>query len=265
MAFNSYALGPNEPVFVGWDNFVGVFNLFDSSIVNNEWQAVKNTIFLFCFIVCFCMPISLLLSYLLYTKVKGYRWLRTFVYLPCVTSSVVLVLVFKSFMTGPLSSIYSYLGIYEKLPIEGWLGPNTAWNTLIIFSIWTGFSADMIFLLSAMNNIPKDLIEAAKLDGAGEFRIFRFIVLPLITPTLCTLLTLALGSALGWAMPSLLMMGNDYGMYGTGSIGLSIMRFAASKQYGVGAAYGLLLTLIVTPLTFLLRKLVEKFEVDVQF
>lgn len=266
MAFNDYSLGANDPVFVGFENFAGVFRLFSRERIDTEWYAVRNTLSIYALIFFVCEPLSLMFSYLLYTKVKGHKWIRTLLYLPCITSAVVLVLIFKSFVTsGPVASIYGLLGIYDKLPKEGWLGPDTAWTVLLIFSVWTGFSSSMIYYLSAMNRIPEDLIEAAKLDGASEVQIFFRIVLPLISSTICTMMTITVASVFGWAMPSMLMMGNDYGMNKTGAVGLSVLRYTTAKQYGTAAAYGLLLTLVGAPITLLFRKLANKLEVDVEF
>lgn len=266
MAFNDYTFGANHPVFVGWDNFRGVFRLFDRSLVNNEWHSVSNSLSLAFLTLFINAPISLAFAYLLYIKVKGYKWMRVVLYLPCVTSAVVLVLIFKSFMTsGPIDSIYSLLGIYDKLPNEGWLGEHTAWMTILIFSVWTGFSTNLIFFLSAMNRIPQDFIEAAKLDGASEPKIFFSIVLPLISSTVCTMLTIALASIFGWCMPSMLFMRNDSGMNYTGTLGLSILRFTSGKQYGTAAAYGILLTLIGAPITLAIRALGKKLQQDVDY
>ena len=266
MAFNDYTFGANNPRFVGFENFKGVFRLFNPEQINNEWYAVRNSLSLAFLTLFINAPISLAFAYLLYIKVKGYKWMRVVLYLPCVTSAVVLVLIFKSFMTsGPIDSIYSILGIYDKLPNEGWLGENTAWNTILIFSIWTGFSTNMMFFLSAMNRIPQDFIEAAKLDGASEPRIFFSIVLPLISSTVCTMLTIALASVFGWCMPSMLFMRNDSGMNYTGTLGLSILRYTSAKQYGTAAAYGLLLTLIGAPITLAIRNLGKKIQKDVEY
>lgn len=266
MAFNDYTFGANNPVFVGLDNFEGVFRLFDRDLVNNEWYSVKNSLSLAFLTLFINAPISLAFAYLLYIKVKGYKWMRVILYLPCVTSAVVLVLIFKSFMeSGPIDGIYSLLGIYDKLPNEGWLGENTAWTTILIFSVWTGFSTNLIFFLSAMNRIPQDFIEAAKLDGASEPRIFFTIVLPLISSTVCTMLTIALASIFGWCMPSMLFMRNDSGMNHTGTLGLSILRFTSAKQYGVAAAYGILLTLIGAPITLAIRALGKRIQQDVDY
>lgn len=266
MAFNDYTFGANDPVFVAWDNFKGIFRLFEPERINNEWYAVRNTLSIFLLIFLVCEPICFAFSYLLYMKVKGYKWIRVLLYFPCITSAVVLVMIFRSFMTsGPLATIYSWLGIYDKLPMEGWLGPDTAWTTLLIFSVWTGFSSGMIFYHSAMNRIPTDLIEAAKLDGASEVRIFFKIVLPLISSTVCTMWTISVASVFAWAMPSMLMMGNDYGSNFTGTVGLSVLRYTTAKQYGTAAAYGILLTLVGAPITLGFRKLASKLEVDVQY
>lgn len=266
MAFNDYTFGANNPQFVGFENFKGVFRLFNPEQVNNEWYAVRNSISLAFLTLFINAPISLAFAYLLYIKVKGYKWMRVVLYLPCVTSAVVLVLIFKSFMTsGPIDSIYSLLGIFDKLPNEGWLGENTAWNTILIFSIWTGFSTNLMFFLSSMNRIPQDFIEAAKLDGASEPRIFFSIVLPLISSTVTTMLTLALASVFSWCMPSMLFMRNDSGMNYTGTLGLSILRYTSAKQYGTAAAYGLLLTLIGAPFTLAVRKLGKKLQQDVEY
>ena len=266
MAFNDYTFGANNPQFVGFENFKGVFRLFNPEQVNNEWYAVRNSISLAFLTLFINAPISLAFAYLLYIKVKGYKWMRVVLYLPCVTSAVVLVLIFKSFMTsGPMDSIYSILGIFDKLPNEGWLGEHTAWNTILIFSIWTGFSTNLMFFLSSMNRIPQDFIEAAKLDGASEPRIFFSIVLPLISSTVTTMLTLALASVFSWCMPSMLFMRNDSGMNYTGTLGLSILRYTSAKQYGIAAAYGLLLTLIGAPFTLAIRKLGKKLQQDVEY
>lgn len=266
MAFNDYSLGANNPIFVGWENFKGVFRLFSSSNVNSEWYAVRNSLSIAGLILFVNGPISLAFAYLLYLKVTGYKWMRVVLYFPAVISAVVLVLIFKSFMTsGPMDTIYNLLGIYEKLPNEGWFGPNTAWNTILIFSIWTGFSVNMMFFLSAMNRVPTELVEAAKIDGASSPRVFFTIILPCISSTVCTLMTIALAGVFGWCMPSMLFMGSSAGINGTGTLGLSILNYTSAKAYGVAAAYGLLMTLVGAPITLGIRALGNKLQTDVEF
>lgn len=267
MAFNDYTLGANRPTFVGFDNFEGVLRLFDKSLVENEWIAVKNSVSMGALVLFINVPLALAFSYLIYTKVPGNGWLRKVLYLPCITSAVVLVLVFQSFMeSGPLRVIYNLLGIADKWPVEGWLGPNTAWTTLLIFSVWTGFSQNMLYFLSSMNRIPEEYIEAAKLDGASEPRIFFTIVLPLISSTVGTMLTLTISAVFSWAMPAMLMMrGTTSGMNNTGTFGLSVLNYTMAKRYGIASAYGILLTLIAVPVTLGVRWLTNRWADDTQF
>lgn len=266
MAFNNYTMGANNPVFVGFENFERVFRLFNQDRVNNEWHAVRNSLSLVGVTLFINTPMALAFAYLLYTKVRGHGWMKVILYLPCVTSAVVLVLIFKSFMTsGPVDTLYSILGIFDKLPNEGWLGENTAWNTILLFSVWTGFSQNMLFFFSAMNRIPHDFIEAAKLDGASEPRIFFSLVLPLISTTVSTMLTISLAQLFGWCMPSMLFMRDDSGINFTGTLGLSILHWTTVKEYGVAAAYGILLTLIGAPITLAIRALGNKLQTEVEY
>ena len=266
MAFHDYTFGVNNPKFVGFGNFLGVFRLFDGAKVSNEWGAVRNSLAVGGITLFVNAPLSLAFAYLLYLKTRGYKFIRTVLYFPCITSAVVLVLIFKSFfMSGPIDAIYSFLGIYDKLPNEGWFGENTAWNTIQIFNVWTGFSANMLFFLSAMNRVSDDYVEAAKLDGATQPKIFFKIILPLISPTVCTMLTISLAAIFTWNMPSLLIMGNDSGMYHTGTLGLSVLHWTSAKAFGTAAAYGVLLTLIGAPVTLGIRALTRKLETNVEY
>ena len=266
MAFHDYTFGVNNPKFVGFGNFLGVFRLFDGAKVSNEWGAVRNSLAVGGITLFVNAPLSLAFAYLLYLKTRGYKFIRTVLYFPCITSAVVLVLIFKSFfMSGPIDAIYSFLGIYDKLPNEGWFGEHTAWNTIQIFNVWTGFSANMLFFLSAMNRVSDDYVEAAKLDGATQPKIFFKIILPLISPTVCTMLTISLAAVFTWNMPSLLIMGNDSGMYHTGTLGLSVLHWTSAKAFGTAAAYGVLLTLIGAPVTLGIRALTRKLETNVEY
>ena len=266
MAFNDYSMGTLNPEFVGMANFRGVLRMFDRSKVSHEWIAVGNSISIFCLSTFINAPLSLAFAYLLYIKVPGHKWMRIVMYFPIVLSSVVEVLVFKSFMTsGPMDIIYGKLGIYDKLPNEGWLGLNTAWNTILIFSVWSGVSHNLIYFLAFMTRIPKDLIEAARIDGASQPRIFFSIILPVISSSVTTIISLGIAGIFGWAMPSFLFMDSTAGINNTGTLGLSIMNFTVGKNYGVGAAYGVMLSLIATPITLGCRALGKKISVDVDY
>ncbi|MBQ1210656.1 MAG: sugar ABC transporter permease [Clostridia bacterium] len=267
MAFHNYARAGTDPRFVGFDNFKGVMQMFDESRVINEWGAVKNSIEVGFITLFINAPISLLFAYLIFTKVPFYKQIRALLYLPCVTSAVVLVLVFRNFFDydGALHSIYHMLGVGDKFPVNGWFVLGPAWKAIQIFNVWTGFSTNMLFFLSSMNRVSDDFVEAAKLDGATEPQIFFKIVLPLISPTVITMMTIALASVFGWGGISLLFLDAGAANQGAGAIGLSMLNLAKSRNYGMGSAYGVCLTLIGAPITLLFRALGRKLSTSEEY
>lgn len=266
MAFRDYTTSSSGK-FVGWSNFKGVFSLFETENHRyHEWYAVRNSLRLVPLTLLINAPLSLIFSYLIFLKMPAYKVLQVLLYIPCITSAVVLVLVFKGFMmSGPVNLLYSALGIYEKLPNNGWLSEDTAWTTIMIFSVWTGFSTNILYFLSAMRRVPQDFIEAAELDGATEYQKFFKIVMPLISPTVCTMLSLSIAALFGWAMPVLLFMGNDSGINFTGTLGLSILHWTTGRAYGVAAAYGIMLTIIASPMMIGVRLLSKKLERNIDY
>lgn len=265
-AFFDFSMGANRPEFVGLENFRRILGMFNTEQINNEWIAVKNSITIFFLTLLVHIPMSVIYAYLLWSKVRGHKWIKGAIYLPNIIGAVVLVLIFKGFFaSGPLETIYNLLGISDKYPNQGWLGPDTAWTSIIIFNIWTGFQSNLIFFLAAMNRVPEELVDAAKIDGANEPTICFKVVAPLISRNVVTLGTMSLGVMFSWGTISLLMMRDSTGMNGTGAIGLTILNLVSSKNYGMTAAYGLMLTLIAAPVMLGLRALGNHFVEDVEF
>ena len=270
MAFKSYENSVYGE-FVGWDNlftnFIGVFNLYNGEFrLNNEWYALRNTLSLFVLVLLINIPAALCYAYLVYAKVKGWKIWQTLLYLPNITSAIVLVFVFRGFILGgPLNTILNKLDLGHLIPYEGWLGPKYAWPMILIFSVWTGISNNLVFYLAAMRRIPDEFLEAARLDGATEYQLFFKIVFPLVFPSLVTLIQLELAGLIGWAMPSFLMMDSMEGYNYTGAIGLSLLNWSNSRNFGIASAYGLLVTVIIGPIMMIMRKMVNKVTEDVQF
>lgn len=269
MAFMSYSDSVNGE-FLGWDNlfgnFKGVINLYTGEHrVTTEWTALKNTMSLYLLDIFINIPLSLIFTYLLYAKTKGWRTWQSLLYMPNITSSIVLVLVFRAvILGGPLNTVLNQMGKGDVIPYEGWLGPNNAWTMILIFSVWTGISSNIVYYLASMRRIPQDVIEAAQLEGATEYQIFFKIVFPLILPQVVTLVFLGFGSNIAWATPSLLMMDSTEGYNGTGAIGLSLLNWANNRNFGIASAYGVMVTAIMAPILMTMRKLSEKITEKLQ-
>ena len=145
MSFLDYTHNLIHGEFVGFDNFRGVISMFTAKNEFREVNAVKNCLELFVLIVFVNAPIALAFAYLLYLQVPAHKILRYVLYIPCITSAVVLVLAFRGIVQpgGPLHYFYNFFGL--EWPNEGFIGLTSAWRSIIIFSIWTGVETNIIY------------------------------------------------------------------------------------------------------------------------
>lgn len=168
----------NPMVFVGISNFKKLFTdeTFKISLFNTIYYAV--------FTVPLTMVTSLGLAVALNQKLKGTNFFRTLFFFPHVASLVAVAVVWNMLFQpsmGPVNQVLSRLGI-ENLP--GWTSSiEWAMPAVIIVSVWKSMGYYMILYLSGLQGIPRELYEAAEVDGASKFQKFKSITLPMLTPT----------------------------------------------------------------------------------
>lgn len=183
--FKTYTGTTNLPEFYinGFLNF-GIFNYKKMFTMDPEvWQSLGIT-FLYAVVV---VPASLVLSFLvallMNSKVKGIGVFRVVYYLPVIIPTTISGLLWADFFNvrfGLANQILTALGLPESRFLES---ADTALVTFMSINLWT-LGASMILWLSALKNVPENLLEAAKIDGAGPFtRMFR-ITVPMCTPVL---------------------------------------------------------------------------------
>ncbi len=168
----------SEPSYVGLDNY--------SKILNDDLaiKTIKNTVIYSAIGVPLGIIISLLLAIALNQKIKGITFYRSAYYLPVITSTVAISIVFRWIFNsdhGLLNQVLAQLGID---PVRWLLDPDIALYSLIGVTIWRGLGLNMIIYLAALQDVPKEMYEAASLDGAGTVQKFLKITVPLITPAL---------------------------------------------------------------------------------
>lgn len=124
---------------------------------------------------------ALAVAMLLNTKIKGINMFRTVYYLPSIMGGSVAISVLWRFLfmkDGMINSILSFLHI----PPVNWLGdPDVALVTIALLVVWQ-FGSSMVLFLAALKNVPTELYDAARVDGAGSFTRFWKITVPMITP-----------------------------------------------------------------------------------
>ncbi|MDX9974100.1 MAG: extracellular solute-binding protein [FCB group bacterium] len=178
MSFCNYDVF-NPPKWVGLSNYIEMFTQMPIS-TNIFYKSLWNTVYM-ALAVPLGMAVGLGIAMLLNHEVKGMAIYRTFFYLPAimpaVAASILWIWVFNP-QAGILNSMLAWFGIHGP----AWL-QNETWSkpALIIMSLW-GAGASMIVWLAGLKGIPTHLYEAAELDGAGPFRQFWNVTLPMLSP-----------------------------------------------------------------------------------
>lgn len=174
--------------FVGLDNFREM--LTDSTF----WNALKNT-FVYTLNVPLAMVLSLAIALMMHKRLTWIGFLRTIYFLPSVTSLVAVGLVWM-WIYHPSFGIANFLLGLVGIPPLQWLNSTqTAMLSVIIFSIWLGVGYQMVIFLAGLQGIPEEFYEAARIDGASNWQLFRRITLPLLKPTTFFILVTSLISS----------------------------------------------------------------------
>ena len=168
----------NPMRFVGLNNFMRLFR--DETFKISLWNTIYYTIVS----VPLTMGISLMLAILLNKIVKGVKFLRTIYFFPYITSMVAVAIVWNMLYNpsmGPINNILRDLGINNP---PGWTASSDwAMTAIILMSVWKQIGYYMVIYLAGLQGIPGHLYEAATIDGANTWQKFRYITLPMLTPT----------------------------------------------------------------------------------
>jgi multiple sugar transport system permease protein len=175
--------------FTSWDllsppRWVGLANY--QAMVDDRlfWTALKNTIYFTVVSVPVTLILALGLAVLMNRRIRGIEALRAIYFFP-VTASIVAVSLLWAWMYTPDFGIINYLLSFVGIPKINWLvNPQLAMPSVIIMSVWRGLGFNIVVFLAGLQSIPRDLYEAAALDGATGWDQFRSITVPLLTPTI---------------------------------------------------------------------------------
>jgi len=263
--------------FLGLANYLHVLQdpVFWQSLLNTFWYAV--------FTVPIMIALSLFLAILLNQKIKALGIYRTIYYLPVVTSIVAVSIVWK-WLFNPERGLLNYILSFIHVSPIRWLedprgiftlifnpmgihlpsvlnGPSVALCSVILMSIWKGIGYNIVIFLAGLQNIPTAYYEAAKIDGAGRFRLFRNVTWPLLTPTTFYILVMSTITAFEAFAQVWIMTGPPAG----GPLGTTkvVMYYFYEQSFelwrlGYGAAIAFFAFLIILALTIFQRQFLEK-------
>src|SRR5579883_2475738 len=161
--------------------FTGLKNFVRMAQDDRVWIALKNTAQYVAVVVPIQTVLALALALILNSQIKGRSWFRVAFFLPTVTSSAVLTLIFMWIYNsnGLLNNLLSLV----HLPTYNWLGdPAVALKGIMIMNIWSTAPLFMVIYLAALQDIPDSLYEAATLDGASRWEKLLHITIPFLQP-----------------------------------------------------------------------------------
>jgi len=175
--------------FTAWGGFgpvkwVGLENWIKLLHDKHFLKAVWNTVYYTLGILAIGVPLALLLALLLNQKfLRGRNFFRAVYYLPVISMMVAVSMLWK-WLLSPNHGLVNYFLGFIGLPKINWLlDPRWAMPGLILMSIWKGTGFNMVIFLAGLQGIPKMYYEAAEIDGANSWHKFRYVTLPLLSPT----------------------------------------------------------------------------------
>lgn len=164
----------NPAKFVGLQNYIDIFSdpLFAKIILNTFVYALSTTFF--------AVLLPLFLACVLNSKIRGSEFFKTAYFLPFITPMIVIAVVWQWIFDPNIGPLNHLLNIHIS-----WLyDKNYAMPALIMVSVWKLIGYNMIIFLAGLSSINQSLFEAAKIDGAGSFKILKAITVPLLSPTI---------------------------------------------------------------------------------
>lgn len=226
-------------VFVGLKNYISAFNnkLFILSLSNMLRMVV--------FSVLLHTPIALLLAVAVHAKLKGYRIFKTIFFVPTVfpMTAIGLMWYFVFMPRGALDAFIAFLHL-KPFSIPLLVNKATAMNTIVGVNVWAGIGYYMVIILAGLTTIPKDLYEAAAIDGANPVNMFFNVTIPMLKPTLIMCIVMdIIGSVKVFDIVYVMTSGGPNGLTNLPTT-LMISEAFKYSHYGVGSAIGIVIMII---------------------
>lgn len=249
--------GSEQPVFIGLQNYRHLFS--DPHMTNG----LKNSLKMAAFGILVQNQLALLIAVLINRKFRTRAFIRTAIYFPVIISLVVASVVWGQLLQydGLLNELLSRLGMGNA--VEDWLGTlHTSFPTILLLTQWQAIGYCAVIYLAGLQSIPHEIYEAAELEGARGFALFRRITLPMLMPAVSIVLFLTIVGALKmFDLPYILTNGGP----GTSSYTLMLAVYNAAfreNNYGYATAGGIFMAAFIIVVSVVQLAFTRKREVE---
>lgn len=263
--FDWSGIGPMK--FVGLGNFSKLFT--SPRVSATFFSALGNNFKYLACVLLIITPIQIFFAYVLYIKVRFHKYIRFMLFLPYVISTSIVgffAIVLFDPNVGALNEIIGKL--FGKSHELAWLGdPKLVFKIFVGVIIWQCIGSGMMIFYANMQEIPEEIVEASVIDGCGEWKRFWRVVLPMLTSSMKTNITLSVIYAMTMFDLPYVLVGPQGGATGKlDFINMVFYRFAFGGTYfgetsiGFGSAISVVMFVIIFILTLVTKKLLKKLD-----
>ena len=185
--------------WVGLDNYKEFLAMGQAS--RDNFGALGRTLIFCFFVTTIQFGLGLIMALMVNQRLKGTNFFRTLYFMPVILGAVIQGLIWSLFLYplgGPMAKILETIGLHSEF-FGG--QPSQAFAWVIVVQIWANMGTTMMIFVAGLQTIPTELYEAARIDGAGSWGVFRNVTWPLLTPSVNTNLLLnIIGSLQAWQL-----------------------------------------------------------------
>jgi raffinose/stachyose/melibiose transport system permease protein len=265
-AFNGAAPGP----FIGLKNFASV--LFDPAFAPTTYRALWHNVIVFVSLMIVQNGTAYLIAFALLKSLPAHRVHQVIVFLPVVLSAVIVGFVWKLFLNplfGLINVGLAAIGLADWA--HPWLGDSaTALPSMILVNAWHWMGFPALIFLAGMQRIPREVMEAARIDGASDRVLLARVIWPLIAPAATVVFILTFIGAFNWfELPYVMEDVNGSPGGATDVLGLYFYRTAfggatsAVQDFGRGSALAVLMFLFIGAFSALALRILRRREIEV--
>ncbi len=265
LAFKSYENYTGKIVtrWIWFANFEEIFRTWRTGTILQT--AVLNSLKYLAIDVFVVMPVSIMFGYYVYKNFAFSGFFKVLIFAPSIICIMVLVIFFRYFVEGAIVQIVEKTS--EKYISGIFFQRKYAFYPLTIFYLMLGFSGNLLLYINAMSNVSDSVMEAAMIDGAGEFKSFVHIVIPAIYKTCVSLIIISIAAVGSNQAYIHSFYGSKSAPEYTQTLGYRLFYLVIGggsngddpTRYPIAAAYGVLITLIIVPVTSVAKRLLNKF------
>lgn len=241
----------SSPQFVGLKNYIRIFSM------PTFWNSLQVTGIYIVMRLTGIIVLAFFMALAINQNLPGGNFFQAVYFMPYVFPLAVTSIIWKLFYQ-PFGLVEQFTNIFGLEPVFWLTSVNTALLGITITTVWSAAGYYSIIILAGLQTIPKDVLEAAEIDGAGRFSRFIHIIMPYLKPTIFFILVVGTINSIRGFPPFLIMTGGGPGN-ATRVIGLMIYEYGfVHLKMGIGSAISVVLLVIILGITLIQKRILSK-------